>query len=488
LLKRDPIFSFYLPAFKKSDVVFRKCLKSLFDMSLKEIEIIVVFDGPDQALESVAKEFSVQTFVIEHGGASKARNVGLSKCSGKYVVAWDIDCIAKPEMAARWLQEFEAQPDIDFVYTGYEIAGERGGFDSEPFNGYSLTCGNYISSMSPIKREKAPVWDESLQAGQDWDYWLSAVENGSKGAWIEGAGFITDVSDKGISSDHWNTQKREETIRLIREKHGITGRDIGIYSLNYGPRALKLAQLLGGDVIKPTGPSPTAYKMILNLGYGPLSRFEGIADDVTKVQFWVPGEIQALADAKYSTVMETIRIAKGVTNLCNTPYEQNRLSELGVSAEVVALALLEEDLAKAQDRLPDDFAILVVCDEAYAKLLKDMPDDLPHIKFGFNTGRIQDYSCLMSFYSFAAVDEAVLIAQVNGRNVISNIQAPFCGYIDTDANWEDFKKELYQKIREVRGKPFNKEAQAYYRQIVQPDAFKTRILSFMKSTQFEVIS
>lgn len=488
-MPNPPLVSFVIPAYKKPPEVFEKCLASLFDMSLKDIEVIVVFDGADRDLEAVASRFpNVQSFVIEHGGAGRARNFGTSKARGRYVACWDADCIAKPEMAKRWMEEFEAVPDADFVYSGYEIAGERGGFESEPFDAYSLTCGNYISSMAPIRREKAPRWDESLKAGQDWDFWLTAVENGCKGAFIEGSGFITNpFGGESISAGAWSRANREETIRTVREKHGITGRDIGVFSLNYAPRALKIAEILGGDLIKPTGCDITAYRTIINIGYGHLSRFEGIGPDVAKIQYWVPGEIEGLAEAKYSVVMETIRIAKGVTNLCNTQYEQNRLSNLGITADVLPLALKADDLEKTRTTLPAEFSVLVLCDEAYGKLLHDIQLDLPHIKFGFHSGKIQDYSCVLSFYRFATVDEAVLVALVNGRTVISNIEAPFCGYVDPGQNWEVVKKELYEKIREARGKPLNTQAQAYYRQLASPTAFKERILSYRRAPQLEVV-
>jgi glycosyltransferase involved in cell wall biosynthesis len=479
-MSKEPIVSFVIPVYDKPPEVFEKCLESLFDQSLKEIEVIAVFDGENKELEAVADKFKrVKKLVVPHGGASKARNAGMDIATGKYIACWDSDCFAKPGMAKRWIEEFDANPDADFVYSGYEFTGERGGFDSETFDTYSLTCGNYISSMAPIKREKAPRWDESLEGAQDWDFWLTAVENGCKGVFIEGPGFSTDPGDKGISSNAWSTENREETIRIVREKHGIHDREIGVYSMSYAPRALKLAKLLGADLIKQTGPHPKRYRMIFNLGYGYLSRFEDAAPDAVRVQYWIPGEIAGLAEAKYSTVLETIRIAKGTHNFCNTVYEQTKLADLGISAEILPLALHQDDLAKVQDKLPEDFSALILADEAYAKLLTELQIDLPYIKFGTAAGKIADYSCVISFYTFAALDEPILVAHVNGRHVISNIQAPYCGYIDPAQSWDDFKKDLYQKIREAKGKHFNKEAQAYYLQMFAPDKFKERVTSLM---------
>lgn len=489
-MSKAPIVSFYLPVYQKPPEVFRKCLKSLLDQSLEEIEIIAVFDGPDAILEDIVKEFpGIQVYVIDHAGAPAARNYGLERCKGTYVCAWDADCYAKPHMAKRWVDEFAAVPDADFVYTGYEMSEGAGEFQSEPFNAYSLQSGNYISSMSPIKREKAPKWDESLDAGQDWDYWLTVVENGCKGVFVEGAAFVTDAIRTGISSTKWTSETRDNTIYTVRRKHGIPDREIGVYSLNYRAMSIKLAKILNADVIKPTGPTPTVYKTVINVGYSFLSRFEGLNSDVAKIQYWLPGEIEGLMapDAKYKTVMETIRVSKGVINYCGTDYEKNKLSEIGITAEVMPLPLASEDMEKVSHSLPEKFTILLATDKAYSDLLKEIAVDLPHINFIYNAGKIEDFTCFLSFYQFAALDNAMLVAHVNGRHVISNVQAPYCGFVDPDQSWEKFKKDLYDQIRVVRSKPFNQEAQDYYLEETNPIKFRQAIKSFLK-TPLEVLA
>lgn len=470
----NPTISFCIPVYKKSPDVFRACLRSLFDQSLKRIEVICVFDGLDVPLQAVLSEFpKVQAVVIEHGGAPKARNAGLAVATGDYVVFWDADCRIKPDSAKRWLDEFEAT-DADFVYTGYEADVEgMAPFESEPFDRYSLECGNYICTMSPIKREKAFQWDETLEAAQDWDYWLTATEKGLKGVFIEGSAFVTHIgNDDSISIKGLSGPNRDDIIRKIRAKHGIPERSIGVFSTSYRAMAIKLAQIIGADVIKQTGLTPTEYKSIFNLGYGFLSRFDGIAPDVTKIQYWLPGEIEMLQTRSYAVVKETVKVAEGVRNICGTQYEKNRLSEYGINAELATLPLADDDVQKLATELPKEFSVLIATDEAYGKLLKDIAIDLPHVKFHYNAAKVADFSCYLAFYQFAALDTAMLVAHVNGRNVISNVAAPYCGFIDHDQNWETFKAQLYEAIRKLRTAPFNKEAQDYYIDVANPTKFR----------------
>lgn len=482
------MISFIIPVYKKPKEVFRRCLESLFDKSVPVSQVICVFDGPDAELESISKEFHVEQIVIPHENGSAARNAGMDLARGEILWFWDADCYMKPGHASRMLEEFEAT-GADFVYSGYEMAEGQGEFQSEAFDAYSLQSGNFISSMAPIKREKAPRWDETLEAGQDWDYWLTVVEKGCKGVFVEGSGFITDTYQTGLSSDKWSVENRENTILAVRHKHDIPDRDIGVFSHNYRSMAIKLAQVLNADVIKPTGLSPTFYKMIVNLGYNFMSRFDGIGSDVVKVQYWIPGEIEGLRSptASYKTVMETIRVAKTVTNYCGTQYEKNKLEEIGIEATVMPLPLLKDDMLKVSHKLPETFAILVATDKAYADLLKDLSVDLPHIKFIFNAGKITDFSCFMSFYQFAALDSAMLTAHINGRHVISNVQAPYCGFVDPDQSWEKFKGELYDKIRSLTLEPLNQEAQEYYLKEADPDRFRDTLKSLIPS-KLEVLA
>lgn len=471
-MDKNTTISFIVPVYKKPPEVFRKCLDSLFKQSHKKIEVIASFDGENEELDAVCGEFpSVIKLIGAHRGAPAARNSGLRLATGEIVVFWDADCYIKPEAAERWLDEFKAVPDADFVYTGYEMAEGLGTFDSESYDLYSLQCGNFISTMSPIKREKAFEWDESIEAAQDWDYWLTADERGLKGVFIEGCAFVTDTVRSGLSSEKWNSDNRDDTIRKIRHKHGIPDRQIGVFSMNYRERAIKIAKIIGADLIKPTGLTPTVYSTVLNIGYGFMSRFEGFNEGTRKIQYWLPGEIAGLSEAKYSVVKETVRISKQVENWVGTDYEKNKLKELEIDSEPVPLPIAKEDVSKARTSLPESFTVLVATDDSYAELLKDLTIDLPHIKFVYNAAKIDDFSCFLSFYRFATVDNAMVIAHVNGRNVISNVQAPYCGFIDPDQDWESFKKDLYAAIREASQKPFNQKAKDYYLDLASPERF-----------------
>lgn len=74
-----------------------KCLESLVNQTLKEIEIILVNDGSTDNSSEIAKEFQMQYpekiiyLEKENGGLSDARNFGIPKATGEYIAFLDSD-------------------------------------------------------------------------------------------------------------------------------------------------------------------------------------------------------------------------------------------------------------------------------------------------------------------------------------------------------------------------------------------------------------
>ncbi|SDE64456.1 glycosyltransferase family 2 protein [Riemerella columbipharyngis] len=74
-----------------------KCLSSLVNQTLEEIEIIVVNDGSTDTSQSIIDEFyhqypaKIKPYTKENGGLSDARNFGIDRASGRYIAFVDSD-------------------------------------------------------------------------------------------------------------------------------------------------------------------------------------------------------------------------------------------------------------------------------------------------------------------------------------------------------------------------------------------------------------
>lgn len=491
---KHPLISFIIPVYKTRPEVLENCLKSLRDMSYKRIEIIVVFDGPpeDAELTSIAKKWTGTDKIleVEHGGAPKARNAGAKLAIGQYLSFWDSDSYAKPEMAKRWIQEFK-DTDADFVYSGYEFTGHTGGVNGEPFDPYLLTCNNYISTMFPMRREVFPGFDETLKAAQDWDLWLSIVEKGGKGSFIEGFGFITEPpSQESISGKEWSSEKFRETHWKVRNKHNIQKRDIVIGSEMEKLKGLHIAKLIEADFSQFLDFRVNDYKLAFNLRFGENIWFKNAPADCVKIQYWMPWDITGLENWGFLKSVEMLKKLKSTKNMhhwVNETLSQKRLGKLFefVGLEAPTIVPLPSEVEDAEQTLPQDYRVLLDIDDAYMPFLKTIKQDLPYLKIddlNFQSNPIapvNQYSMLVSFKQYPTVDEPIRRMLINGRNIISNTQAPYCGYFDLDVTMKEFKQTLIRRIRDGRVLPFNQEAAEHYKKEVDPMAFGERIKALL---------
>ena len=108
-----------------------KCLNSLLDQTLDELEIIVVNDGSTDNSQEIIDEFSKKSWKIKafkkpNGGLSDARNFGLEKAEGDFIGFVDSDDYVSPEMFAEMYQKAR-EHEADIVFCDLEKVNEKGG-------------------------------------------------------------------------------------------------------------------------------------------------------------------------------------------------------------------------------------------------------------------------------------------------------------------------------------------------------------------------
>ncbi len=104
VLKR-PVVSIVVPAWQSEKTIGR-CLASLREQTFYDIEIIVIDDGStdstrDVVLQAADKDSRIQYYYQENNGVSSARNLGIEKASGKYLMFLDADDYVSREFAEK---------------------------------------------------------------------------------------------------------------------------------------------------------------------------------------------------------------------------------------------------------------------------------------------------------------------------------------------------------------------------------------------------
>ena len=124
-----PKVSIIVPVYNVEDYLER-CLDSLVNQTLEDIEIIVVNDGsPDNSqaiIERYEKKYpnKVKGYIKENGGLSDARNYGMPYAKGEYVAFVDSDDYVELTMYEKLYNEAKAK-DSEIVVCGYFKVDEK---------------------------------------------------------------------------------------------------------------------------------------------------------------------------------------------------------------------------------------------------------------------------------------------------------------------------------------------------------------------------
>lgn len=125
-----PKISVIVPVYNTEKYI-EKCLKSILNQTMDDIEIIVVNDGSTDNSENIIKEIEknndtkiqIKYFKKENGGLSDARNYGVKKATGKYISFIDSDDYIDEELYKN-LEKY-IDEDIDVIKFKMETVDEN---------------------------------------------------------------------------------------------------------------------------------------------------------------------------------------------------------------------------------------------------------------------------------------------------------------------------------------------------------------------------
>jgi hypothetical protein len=203
----------------------------------------------------------------------------------------------------------------------------------------------------------------------------------------------------------------------------------------------------------------------------------------------MPWDIAGLENYGFLKSVGMLERMKGCVDhhFVNELVSQRRLGKLFefVGMKPPEIVPLPSEVIDAETKLPDTYRVLLDIDESYLPIFKTIKQDLPYIQIddlNFKTNPIADiskYSLLVSFQAHPTVNEGIRRFLINGRNIISNVEALYCGNFNMNIGMKDFKQALIRSIRDGRYLKFNKEAQDYYVKQVDPKAFEAKLRSLM---------
>jgi glycosyltransferase involved in cell wall biosynthesis len=202
-------------------------IDSAMQQTYRHVEVVVVDDGSTDGSADIVRSTAPNATLVSkpNGGLSSARNAGLRRASGEYVVFLDGDDRLKPEFVATTIAALQHHPEAAYAYTQLEFFGRECRVTDFPeFSVDRLVEGNYISATSTIRRTAGgDAWfDEKLRKGwEDWDFFLGLAERGLTGVRVdEPLVLYRKHEDRSRMTDRMHEPRsRQETRLRIMRRH-----------------------------------------------------------------------------------------------------------------------------------------------------------------------------------------------------------------------------------------------------------------------------
>jgi glycosyltransferase involved in cell wall biosynthesis len=188
----QPQVSVVIPTFNRAHLITR-AIRSVLSQGIENIEIIVVDDASNDDTEDTIQHLNdCRIYYIKlekNGGASRARNIGVSMARGEIVAFLDSDDEWLLDMLDTTVSELVATPECDAVFAGfirfydrspeYIFAPNSAASSSELL--VSILLNNFITpQVLVIKKQCFTIlggFDESLSHREDWDFGVRLLAN-----------------------------------------------------------------------------------------------------------------------------------------------------------------------------------------------------------------------------------------------------------------------------------------------------------------------
>ncbi len=234
----EPLISVIIPAYNHANSL-PFCIESVFAQTYSNVEIIVVNDGSTDNTAGVLDYYKDRIRVVteENKGANPARNRGLMQAKGDFVIFCDADVIMKPEMLKEMMRALNDHPEASYAYSGFKFGWKT--FHGTAFDATLLRSTSFVHTTSLVRRADFPGFDESVMRLQDWDVWLTMLEQGKTGILVPGVLFYVRIDGASRIGSSWlpkivyripwrrlfcqpeRVRKYEEAKAIIKAKHHL---------------------------------------------------------------------------------------------------------------------------------------------------------------------------------------------------------------------------------------------------------------------------
>lgn len=203
-------------------------LSSILEQNYENWECIIVNDGSTDITDKVAKKWIEKDLrfkyvTIENGGLSNARNIGIEKAKGKYILPLDADDKISKDYVQLAVKAFEKDNELTVVYCKAQKFGAVNElWNLKPFSLRKLATINMIFCSGIFKKvdwENAGGYDIKMIYGlEDWEFWISILKHGGKVKQLDEIGFYYRIKEDSMLTNI-DEEKRQYLYNYVSVKH-----------------------------------------------------------------------------------------------------------------------------------------------------------------------------------------------------------------------------------------------------------------------------
>jgi len=226
-----PLISIIMPVYNGADHI-GQAIESVLSQNYANFELVIVDDGSTDNTKEVVLRYNddhINCIYKENGGVASARNFGVRKARGSFIIMLDSDDMMTPDYIARHLQVLQQHPESDMIYCDELLINEQDKplrlIKRPEYSDQNTFVADLFRSGFPvvhfktfIKRsvfDKIGPYDERLIIAEDYDMIRRFAKNNLRMVHLPEALYLRRLTGSGISRT-FNAEKAKSHFDVVR--------------------------------------------------------------------------------------------------------------------------------------------------------------------------------------------------------------------------------------------------------------------------------
>lgn len=223
-----PVLSIIIPCYN-SEATLEETLLSVLHQDYESWEAIIINDGSPDNLEAIAlkwveKDSRFIYFSKKNGGLGSARNYGIEKARGEFILPLDSDNRIRKTFSEKAIQILRRKENVGVVYGDAIFFGERNIlFKPGPFDKFKILNINNIDACALIRKslfDNLGLYEVNMpyQGHEDWEFWLRVMASNYSFYYYEELTYDYRVSSNSMI-ETFSDEMIEMNIKFLMNKH-----------------------------------------------------------------------------------------------------------------------------------------------------------------------------------------------------------------------------------------------------------------------------